>query len=210
MGFEFFDRRKEKAAAEAAAPMEPEVFAAGLGGALEAAVAGGDVEEINRVSSECGGGPEHKVVEFKKTVRGEVQTWKSVGYVLATLPIGGQSVLMLQAVGLRTDEKLFTVNYALPPIWEEGADYTVAVKDRLDSFKACACDDRGRCKFHGEAMPGPGGPGKWLEADMKRLGNIQNEPLPEAVEILMKAVAEAANRRIVTPAETQGAPMVIQ
>lgn len=196
MGFEFFDRRKEKATAEAAASMEPEVFAAGIGLTIH------EVEMVPEGMSneEILGKPE-KVVEFKKTVRGEVQSWKSVGYVLATQTIGNQQILILQAVGLRTDEKLFTVNYALPPIWEEGADYTAAAKDRLDSFKACACDDRGRCKFHGEAMPGPSSPGKWLEADMKRLGKIQSAPLPEAVEILMRAVAEAANRRIVTPAE---------
>jgi hypothetical protein len=201
MGFEIKDRRAEKAAAEAAAPMEPEVFAAGLGGALEAAVAGGDVVEINRVSAECGGGPEHKVVEFKKTVRGEVQTWKSVGYLPVFLPVGGQQVLMIQAVGLRTDDRLFTANYALPPMWEVGDDYMAAAKDRLDSFKACSCDDRGRCKFHGEAMMSASAPGKWLESDLKRLKKFHEMPMPEAVEVLMRGMQEAAQRRIVTPAE---------
>jgi hypothetical protein len=208
MGFEFFDRRKEKAAAEAAAPMEPEVFAAGLGGALEAAVAGGDVKEINRVSSECGGGPEHKVVEFKKQVHGEKLSWKSVGYVMVIMPMGppgpGQNQLfMIRAVGLRTDEMIFTADYALPPIWEEGADYAGEAKYRLDTFKSCACDTRGRCKFHGEVCIGPAGPGRWIEEDIKRIKKIQTEPVPEAVEVLMRAEAERAQRRIVVPGRVQ-------
>jgi hypothetical protein len=130
-----------------------------------------------------------------------VQTWKSVGYLPVFLPVGGQQVLMIQAVGLRTDDRLFTANYALPPMWTEGDDYMAAAKDRLDSFKACSCDDHGKCKFHGEAMMSASAPGKWLEADLKRLKKFHETPMPEAVEVLMRGMQEAAQRRIVTPAE---------
>ena len=201
MDFEIVDKRKLKAEAEAAAPMEPDVFAAGLGGALEAAVATGDAEEINRVSSECGGGPayEKNVVPFKKTVRGEVQSWKSVGFVVAFLPMGQAQVLMVRAVGIRSDERLFTADYAMPPVWGEGEDFTEEAFERLSTFKACCCDGSGQCKFHGEALPGPKGAGKWLESDLKRLQSIQGSQLPEAVEVLMKVEAERANSRIVVP-----------
>jgi hypothetical protein len=44
-------------------------------------------------------------------------------------------------------------------------------------------------------------PGKWLEADLKRLKKFHETPMPEAVEVLMRGMQEAAQRRIVTPAE---------
>ena len=105
--------------------------------------------------------------------------------------------MMVRAAGLRTDEILFTADYALPPVWEDGTDFTAEARKRLDTFKGCCCDGKSRCKFHGEAMPGPLGPGKWLEKDIERLQKIQNTPLPEAVEVLMKA--EANRSRIVVP-----------
>ena len=199
MGFEIKDRRAEKAATEASAA----VVSAEVRERLEAAVATVDAEETNRVSAAWGGGLEHKVIELKKTVRGEVQEWRSVGFLPAFLPMGQGQVMMLRAVGKRTDEKVFTADYALPPIWEEGADYAAKAKYRLDTFKSCACDERGRCKFHGEVCPGPGGPGKWLEEDIKRLQKVQSEPMPEAVEELMKVEASRAQNRIVVP----GGPM---
>lgn len=188
MGFEIVDRRggnKEVA---------PEVSER-----LEAAVATGDVEEINRVSAEVGGGPAHKVMEFKKTVRGEVQKWRNVGYVIVKLPTGpGNELLQIRAVGIRTDEGVFSADYVLPPIWKEGDDFAAEAKKRLDTFLPCSCDQRGVCKFHSEAMPGPGRPGKWLEDDINRLRKAQSEPLPEAIELLMRAAAE---KRIVVPGQ---------
>jgi hypothetical protein len=133
------------------------------------------------------------VVPFKKTVRGEVQTWKSVGYVVAFLPLGQNQVLMVRAAGLRSDGMLFTADYAMPPVWVEGTDFTAAARKRLETFKGCSCDERGRCKFHGEVCPGPAGPGRWLEEDIKRLQAIQGQQLPEAVEVLMRAEANKPN-----------------
>jgi hypothetical protein len=42
-----------------------------------------------------------------------------------------------------------------------------------------------------------------LEEDIKRLQKNQQEPMPEAVEILMKAEAARANQRIVVPGRPQ-------
>jgi hypothetical protein len=178
---EIIDKRAEKRAAEAAAPMEPEVFAAALGEAMEAAAS------------------TDKVVEFKKTVRGEKQGWKSTGYVVAILPVGQAQIFMVRAVGMRTDEKVFTADYAIPPVWEDGVDFAAEARKRLDTFKACSCDRSGPCKFHGAALPSPVGPGEWLKADMERLGKIQSAALPECVEVLMKAEAARQQNRIVLP-----------
>ncbi len=188
MGFEIIDRRGEKKAAEAAQEALKPVpgptaleQAEGRMNRAVTALANGDMEGVAAVEAEC----EHPlktyadVVEFKKTVRGEVQTWKSTGFVVVNLPVGQAAILMVRAVGMRTDEMVFTADYAMPPVWERGETFSEEAMKRLDTFKACSCDERGRCKFHGEALPGPNGPGKWLEADMKRLNKIQGTPLPE-------------------------------
>jgi hypothetical protein len=186
---EFIDKRAEKRAAEATEVVER----------LEAVVADGDVEEIERVSGElCGKGP-HAPIPFKKTVKGEKQGWKDKSFVAVNLPVGNAQLLMVRAVGLRTDDKMFIADYAIPPIWVEGEDFNAEAMKRLETFLACSCDSRGRCKFHGEALPGPKRAGKWLEADIKRLNKIQNSPLPESAEVLMKAEAARAQSRIVVP-----------
>lgn len=180
---EVIDRRKEKAAAEASAPAAVETPEAAL------AAEGGQ-------AMPTGG---HQVVEFKKTVRGEVQTFKSVGYTLVQLNINGQGMFAGRAVGLRTDDGLFTADWMLPPVWEEGTSWQAEALKRLNTFKACSCDSRGRCKFHGEACAGQFGPGKWIEEDMQRLRKVSTTPLCEALEVLMRAEAARQNQRIVTP-----------
>jgi hypothetical protein len=194
MSIEYVDRRGEKKIVEAPS-----------GQRLEASVTGGDAEEINRVSSECSGEDvrEKKVIEFKKQVRGEKLSWKSVGYVVAFLPMGQAQILMVRAVGMRTDERVFTADYAFPPMLEEGQDFVGEARKRLETFLACSCDEGGRCKFHGETCPGLSGPGRWMEDDIKRLRKIQSGPMPEAVEILMKAEAARAQNRIVVPGRPQ-------
>jgi hypothetical protein len=194
---EIIDKRAEKRAAETAAPKEPTVLeiVQDREARASAALSAGDLEAYKAVSAECKNPPAMygDVVPFKKTVRGEVQTWKSVGYVVAFLPLGQNQVLMVRAAGLRSDGMLFTADYAMPPVWVEGTDFTAAARKRLETFKGCSCDERGRCKFHGEVCPGPAGPGRWLEEDIKRLQAIQGQQLPEAVEVLMRAEANKPN-----------------
>jgi len=198
MDFEFKDRRGEKKAAEAAAP----VVTAEERERLEEVVTAGSVEEINKVSGEiCGAGPQ-AVTPIRK--KGQPPPWKSVGYLTAMVPIGQATILMMRAVGLRETGLLFTADYAIPGmVKDETENFVTAAKYRLDTFKICACDRSGRCKFHGEVLPGPGGPGRWLEEDIKRLQDMQKEPMPEAVEILMKAEAARANQRIIVPGRPQ-------
>ena len=180
---EVIDRRKEKALSEE----------------LKAAFETGSVDEINRVAAEeCGKEP-HKTIEFKKTVRGEVQTFRSVGYTLVQLNINGTGMFAGRAVGLRTDDHLFTADWMLPPVWEEGTSWQAEALKRLNTFRGCSCGPTGRCKFHGETCAGNLGPGKWIEEDMQRLRKVSTTPLCEALEVLMKAEAARANSRIVTP-----------
>ena len=139
------------------------------------------------------------VTEFKKTVRGEVQTFRDIGYTLVQLNIGGQRMFAGRAVGLRTDEKVFVADWMLPPVWEEDLSWQAEAKKRLLTYKSCSCDSRGRCAFHVEACAGQLGPGKWIEEDMQRLRKVSTTPLCEALEVLMKAEAARQNAKIVTP-----------
>ena len=185
---EVIDRRAEKAAAEAnppAAVPEPET----VGGKIEYDPSGPTPKF----------GPDHEVIPFKKTVRGEVQTFRSVGYTLVQLNINGTGMFAGRAVGLRTDDHLFTADWMLPPVWEEGTSWQAEALKRLNTFRGCSCGPTGRCKFHGETCAGNLGPGKWIEEDMQRLRKVSTTPLCEALEVLMKAEAARANSRIVTP-----------
>lgn len=196
MGIEFKDRRLEKAAAEAQAPeANPFQHVQGLvvGELPEAALAeaGGQIMPTGS----------HAVIEFKKTVHGEVQAFKSVGYTLVEMAINGQQMLAGRAAGLRTDDKVFTADWLFPPVWDEDLNWQAEAKKRLLTFKSCACDRQGRCKFHGEACPGRMTPGKWLEEDMNRLKKVSQTPLCEALEILMKAEMARSQSRIVAPGQ---------
>ena len=202
MDFEVIDKRAEKRAAEAAAPVVPsalEVVQDRMDRAT-AALADGDMDGLMAVEAECSNPPATygSVVEMRRK-KNEPPPWKSVGYVVAMLPMGQATIMMMRAVGLRESGLLFTADYAIPGMVEEGEDFVAAARYRLDTFQVCACDREGRCPFHGEVLPNHKGMGRWMEEDVKRLQKIQSKPMPEAVEILMKAEAARANQRIIVP-----------
>jgi hypothetical protein len=203
MDFEVIDKRAEKRAAEAAAPVAPSALeiAKERMERAKAALVSGDPVAMDAVAAECQGKPATygDVVQMKRK-KNEPPDWKSVGYLTAMLPMGQAQILMMRAVGLRESGLLFTADYAIPGmLLDDKENFAAAAKWRLDTFQVCSCDRSGRCKFHGEVLPGPGGMGRWLEEDIKRLQYMQKQPMPEAVEILMKAEAARANQRIVVP-----------
>lgn len=194
MGIEIKDRRAEKAAAEANAPA---AVLPTKSETLEAFLTREDGQTIEQtIAKQC-----TSVVEFKKTVPGEVQQFKSVGYTLVYIGVNGQQMLAGRGVGLRTDEKVFTADWLFPPVWDEGLNWQGEVKKRLLTFKSCSCDRTGFCAFHAEACPGRMSPGKWMEEDMRRLKKVSETPLCEALEILMKAEMARQGQRIVAPGQ---------
>ena len=205
MDFEITDKRAEKRAAEEAAPVAPSALEV-VEDRMErasAALANGDLAAANAVVAECRNPPatyaDVAPINGKRN-KNQPPPWKSVGYLTAMIQVGQAQILMMRAVGLRQDELLFTADYAIPGmLTDEKENFAAESKWRLDTFNGCACDRGGRCKFHGEVLPGPGGMGRWLDEDIKRLQKGQREPMPEAVEILMKAEAARANQRIVVP-----------
>ena len=135
----------------------------------------------------------------EKKVRGEKLEWKSLGFTIVFLMVNNQQMLAGRAVGLRDDEKVFTADYALPPVCDEEFRWQGEARKRLETFLACSCDRGSRCKFHAEKCGGQNGPGEWLIEDVKRLEKVQSTPLPECLEILMKAEMARSQSRVETP-----------
>ena len=130
-------------------------------------------------------------------VFGEKLEWKSKGYTLVMMPINGQTMLAGRAVGMRTDERVFIADWYLPPVWSEELSWQAEALKRLETFKTCSCNQRGRCKYHGEKCPGQVSPGQWFLDDMERIRKVQNEPLPECIEVLMKAEMARSKSQVV-------------
>lgn len=121
--------------------------------------------------------------------------WKSVGYVVV-LGNGGQGGMMVvgRAMGMRESGEAFSADWLFSPIWREGFDWTKYAKKRLDTLLACKCDNAGNvCDVHRRSIK------QWMEQDIQRLNNIARDPVPEAVEVMMKAEHERQNSKIVRP-----------
>lgn len=134
-----------------------------------------------------------KTIEAPATL-GDKSTWKNVAYLVALIP-GGQGNLIVagRAVGLRSDGKPFVADYILPPVWPKDLNWTEQAKKRLDTFLGCDCNEHGPCAVHKVYLL------QWVNADTQRLQLMASQPVPEAVEVLMRAEQSRAQSRIVVP-----------
>lgn len=112
---------------------------------------------------------------------GDKSTWKNVAYMIVLIGSQGGPLVSGRAIGLRADEKFFIADYFLPPIYPEHFDWTVEARKRLDTFIGCDCTSAGPCGVHKMYLP------QWLQADTQRLELIGSRPVPEAVEVMIKA-----------------------
>lgn len=118
--------------------------------------------------------------------------WKDVAYVLAWVPSGPNGSVMGigRAVGIRTDGLgPFTADYILPNIWKTGFDWTVEARKRLDTYLGCGCTRSGPCSIHKIYYP------QWQKADVQRIEMANSMPLPESVELLMRAEVAAQTKQ---------------
>jgi hypothetical protein len=116
---------------------------------------------------------------------GNKSTWKDVpnnpAYMVVLVGSNAGPLVSGRAIGLRADEKFFIADYFLPPIYPEHFDWTVESRKRLDTFLDCDCTSAGPCGVHEMYLP------QWLEQDKQRLEMIGSRPVPEPVEVMMKA-----------------------
>jgi hypothetical protein len=120
-------------------------------------------------------------------------TWKNVGYMIVLVPSNAGPLVAGRAVGLRCDEKCFLADYFLPQIYPEHLDWTIEARKRLDTFLGCDCTGGTPCSIHKMYVP------QWIKADTQRLELIGNSPVPEAIEVMVKAERARAASSIVVP-----------
>lgn len=135
----------------------------------------------------------------RRTYRGEIQLWKSVGFLTVMFPGNPLPAVAGRAIGLRSDELIFIADWMFPPVWPEDLSWQAETRKRLNTFRGCSCSREGKCGFHLEALPGQFGPGKWAQEDERRLKKVHATPLPECVEVAMKAEMARAQAKVVVP-----------
>lgn len=133
-----------------------------------------------------------KLVELVSE-EGDKTTWKNVGYLVVLSQNANGPVMIGRAVGLRSDEMFFVGDYTLPPIWKEDFMWQPQAKKRLDTFLGCACTRSGPCAVHKLQL------GQWKENDVERFNSIVSAPLPEAIEVLMRAEMARQQSSVVVP-----------
>jgi hypothetical protein len=78
-------------------------------------------------------------------------------------------------------------------MWPEGLQWEPKARERLDTFLDCECKEHGPCATHRMYIP------QWQQADIQRLNLMASEPLPEVLEIVMRAEQARASQKIVAP-----------
>lgn len=117
--------------------------------------------------------------------------WKSVGYMIQLRPAsGGMPIPIGRAVGVRDDGMgPFAADYILPNIWGPDFNWQSHAKKRLDTFVNCECRSQARCAVHELLMP------QWETEDVRRINTANEAPMPEAIELFMRAeIAARASR----------------
>jgi hypothetical protein len=131
--------------------------------------------------------------EPPKTPSGSKRIWKSTGFMVAMAKSPNGILIVGRAVGLRQDGVCALADYAFPPIWPEKLDWVKHATQRLNTFLGCDCTPQIMCEMHRKEVP------KWGQEDMTRLEHVARVPLPEAIEVVMKAEQERQKTRIVVP-----------
>jgi hypothetical protein len=133
---------------------------------------------------------------FKEIPTADRSSWKDVGYLYTLVQIpGGPQLMVGRAAGLRCDDLLVVVDYVLPPVGSKpgSMDWTESVLKRLDTFLGCDCSNTAPCSNHRHNMP------MWTRQDMERLNRTSNQPLPQAIELLMLAEQNREKSALVIP-----------
>lgn len=119
--------------------------------------------------------------------------WKSVGFLPQVVGTPMGQLISMRSVGLRSDECLFVVDWLMPPIFHTAVDVMELSMKRLETYLNCNCSKGKMCGVHKEYMQ------KWGDADMERVQRIASQPMPEALEILMKAEQARQKSAVVAP-----------
>lgn len=131
--------------------------------------------------------------EAPKTPAGSKRIWKSQGFMISLVQSPKGILVVGRAVGLRQDGLCAIADYAFTPIWKEGLDWVKHARQRLNTFLGCDCEPHVMCEIHRREVP------KWGQEDIERLEHVARVPLPEAIEVMMKAEQARKDSGIVVP-----------
>ena len=125
------------------------------------------------------------------------KSWKNIphnpAYMIVMIPSNAGPLVAGRAVGIRSDEKCFIADYFLPQIYPANFDWTAEARKRLDTFLGCECSSASPCAVHKMQQP------QWIKNDTQRLELIGSSPVPEAIEIMVKAERARAASGILVP-----------
>ena len=136
-------------------------------------------------------------VEAVPGVAADKSSWKKIprnpAFMIVFIPSNAGPLVAGRAVGLRSDEKFFIADYFLPQIYPENFDWTAEARKRLDTFLGCDCASGAPCAVHKIQQP------QWIKNDTQRLELIGRSPVPEAIEVMVKAERARAASSILIP-----------
>lgn len=152
------------------------------------------IEELDQILKDTNE-PEIMDPDPKETLVLAVQGnlhWKTVAYTIAAFnrkvgnPLAGESFrtdhVFGRCLGERSDGKTFFATTILPWIWDEGYEWKMIARARLDSFlfPECACDAREEetkvCQHHLELMQ------EWEYVDRRNMRTEEAKTGPKAEE----------------------------
>lgn len=137
------------------------------------------------------------VAEDKPELAQDRSGWKtgSLTYLLQITPIDGQPLIAGTAAAIRSDGNPFVANFLLEQLWSEGFRWESKAKKRLDTFLGCECANHSPCVRHRHLIQ------QWIQEDRERLAQASVKPVPEVVEVMIKAAQarQAAQPNIVVP-----------
>lgn len=131
-----------------------------------------------------------KVIEIQP--EGDKSAWLDVGYYVIQAQTNVGMLMLGRATGKRSDCRPFAADYLLPPVWAEDFKWQPEAKKRLDTYLNCDCGAT-PCAIHRHYHE------QWHKADQERLQAIITAPLPESVELVIKAETMAKQSQIVVP-----------
>ena len=102
-------------------------------------------------------------------------TWKTYTFIVTMLRQQNGTIQAGKVIGIRGDDRLFSLDIPFAPVWSEGWDWTAIAKKRLDTYLGCECNEYGMCNLHTLLQS------EWFREDSTRLTDIMQGVLPEAL-----------------------------
>jgi hypothetical protein len=120
-------------------------------------------------------------------------SWKEVGYFAIPVQTRFGLLMMGKVAGIRSDGRAFCANYLIAPVWTDTFSWQPLARTRLDTYLGCGCSATAPCATHNLYLA------SWAKADDARAERAAMEPVPQAIEVILRAEMAEQQSRIVVP-----------